>query len=269
VSGDPGNEASSERDRAAEERAAALRLRPERPRVTRLSRKTLAGGAAIILVAVAGSTIWALRSSRDRVPAPEELYSTDRRATADGLAGLPRDYAGIPRPAPPLGPPLPGDLGRPMLSAQGASSPGTPAVDPDAQRRTQEVEAARTSQLFATTSSYAQPQPVAQPPQTENSTQVQPGEFTSDEAFAQNGQDRKLAFVNAAVDRRVTSPDRLDAPASPYVVQAGSVIPAALVTGIRSDLPGQITAQVTENVYDSPTGRFLLIGNECRSMDVT
>ena len=37
------------------------------------------------------------------------------------------------------------------------------------------------------------------------------------------------------------------------------MIPAALITGIRSDLPGQITAQVTENVYDSPTGSLLLI----------
>jgi type IV secretion system protein VirB10 len=42
-------------------------------------------------------------------------------------------------------------------------------------------------------------------------------------------------------------------------VQAGSVIPAALITGIRSDLPGQVTGQVTEQVYDSPTGRYLLI----------
>jgi type IV secretion system protein VirB10 len=82
---------------------------------------------------------------------------------------------------------------------------------------------------------------------------------SSDEAFAQNGQDRKLLFVNAPVDRRTTSPDRLSRPASPFVVQAGTVIPAALITGIRSDLPGQITAQVTENVHDSPTGRFLLI----------
>ena len=72
-------------------------------------------------------------------------------------------------------------------------------------------------------------------------------------------QDRKLAFLNAAVDRRTVSPDRVAAPASPYVLQAGAVIPAALITGIRSDLPGQITAQVTENVYDSPTGRILLI----------
>ncbi len=72
-------------------------------------------------------------------------------------------------------------------------------------------------------------------------------------------QDRKSAFLNGAVDRKTVSPDRLENPASRYVVQAGAVIPAALITGIRSDLPGQVTAQVTENVYDSPSGRFLLI----------
>jgi type IV secretion system protein TrbI len=72
-------------------------------------------------------------------------------------------------------------------------------------------------------------------------------------------QDRKSAFLNGPVDRKTVSPDRLANPASRYVVQAGAVIPAALVTGIRSDLPGQVTAQATENVYDSPTGRYLLI----------
>ena len=72
-------------------------------------------------------------------------------------------------------------------------------------------------------------------------------------------QDRKLAFLTAAVDRKTVSPDRLANPASRYVVQAGAVIPAALITGIRSDLPGQVTAQVTEHVYDSPTGKYLLI----------
>ena len=75
-------------------------------------------------------------------------------------------------------------------------------------------------------------------------------------------------FVNASVDRRTTSPDRVAAPASSYVVQAGNVIPASLITGIRSDLPGQITAQVTENVYDSPTGRFLLIPQGTRLIGV-
>jgi type IV secretion system protein TrbI len=86
------------------------------------------------------------------------------------------------------------------------------------------------------------------------------GRETGQKLFAvEQTQDRKTAFLNAATDKRTVSPDRLDAKASPYVVQAGTVIPAALITGIRSDLPGQITAQVTEAVYDSPTGKYLLI----------
>ena len=140
--------------RPASDPVAALRLRPARPRVTRLSRKVLIGGAAIALVAVSGAVFWALQNNRHRNTAPEELYSTDHRTTADGLAGLPRDYAGIPRQAPPLGPPLPGDLGRPMLNADAASNtviPAGPAVDPEAQRRAQEIEAARMSRLFAST----------------------------------------------------------------------------------------------------------------------
>ena len=76
---------------------------------------------------------------------------------------------------------------------------------------------------------------------------------------AQNNQDHKLAFLTAPSDRRTVSRDRLVDPASRYIVQAGTVIPAALITGIRSDLPGQVTAQVTEHVYDSPTGRRLLV----------
>ena len=72
-------------------------------------------------------------------------------------------------------------------------------------------------------------------------------------------QDHKLAFLNGNIDRRTTSPDRVQPPASPFVLQAGAVIPASLITGLRSDLPGQVTAQVTEDVYDSPTGKTLLI----------
>jgi type IV secretion system protein VirB10 len=73
-----------------------------------------------------------------------------------------------------------------------------------------------------------------------------------------------MAFLNAAVDRRTASPERLEAPESPYVLQAGAVIPAALITGLRSDLPGQVTAQVTQDVYDSPTGRVLMIPQGAR-----
>ena len=55
---------------------------------------------------------------------------------------------------------------------------------------------------------------------------------------------------------------------SRYAVQAGNIISASLITGIRSDLPGEITAQVTENVYDSPTGRFLLVPQGTRLIGI-
>ncbi len=74
-----------------------------------------------------------------------------------------------------------------------------------------------------------------------------------------SAQDRQLAFLNQAPDKRTVSPDRVAGPASANVLQAGAVISAALITGIRSDLPGQITAQVTEDICDSPTGKILLI----------
>jgi type IV secretory pathway VirB10-like protein len=51
----------------------------------------------------------------------------------------------------------------------------------------------------------------------------------------------------------------LHPPASPYTVMTGSIIPAVLVSGINSDLPGPILAQVSQNVFDSATGRSLLI----------
>lgn len=78
-------------------------------------------------------------------------------------------------------------------------------------------------------------------------------------ADAQSDAGRRQAFLDRASDRRTVSMERLSGVASPSILQAGSVIPAALITGIRSDLPGLVTAQVTQNVYDSPTGRILLI----------
>ena len=51
----------------------------------------------------------------------------------------------------------------------------------------------------------------------------------------------------------------LQKPLSAYEIKAGTIIPSALITGLNSDLPGEIIGQVTENVYDSATGHHLLI----------
>jgi type IV secretory pathway VirB10-like protein len=223
----------------AEKTARATQLGPERPLVTRLSRKVLASGTVLALLLVSAAVLWSLQTSRTRGRASEELYSTDHHNVADGLAGLPRDYAGIPRDVPPIGPPLPGNFGRSIVAAQAQS--GLLALDAEQQRMNQESEAARISKVFASTN--VRPSGATAPAETTPNAVS-----SSDEAYAQNGQDRKLSFVKASIDRRTTSPDRVTKQASPYIVQAGSVIPAALITGLRSDLPGQITAQVTESI---------------------
>jgi len=127
------------------EAVAPMRLRPEPPRVTRLSRKVLIALGLLAGTGIGGTLIYALQT-RHGGKTNEELYSTDNRMTPDGLAALPKDYAGIPK----LGPPLPGDLGRPILSAQNAGQPvptpgiatPNPGISQEEQRRLQELEAA-------------------------------------------------------------------------------------------------------------------------------
>lgn len=249
------------------EPVSSMRLRPDPPRVTRLSRKVLAGLGLAAGLGVGGALIYALQT-RNGGNQGQELYSTDNRTTPDGLAGLPKDYSGVPK----LGPPLPGDLGRPILNAQNGGQPvATPGVvasapsgpSPEEQRRAQEIEAARTARLFAPTDARSTNMGTTNPAQTTAAAMPPQPDLTSlglaPQPSTPSAQDRQLAFLNQMPDKRTVSTDRVAAPASPNILQAGAVIAAALITGIRSDLPGQITAQVTENVYDSPTGNILLI----------
>ncbi len=230
--------------------AAAMRLRADPPRVTRISRKVIIGLGVIAGLGIGAALIYGLQRP-DRTAAPEELFTTDRRQPADGLRDLPGSYDAIPR----LGPPLPGDLGGGILDAQQRGQPiaapnlAPPTMDAAEQQRLAELEAARVSDLFFQTRPGAPASTGFQMPP------VGPGDGFS----ATPETDPRQAFLTAPTDRQTVAPDRLQPPASPYLLQAGSVIPAALITGIRSDLPGQITAQVTQNVYDSPTGSLLLI----------
>lgn len=74
-----------------------------------------------------------------------------------------------------------------------------------------------------------------------------------------NGQSSKEDFFNADLKDLGYLPNRVVPQQSLYELKRGSVIPATLITGINSDLPGRITAQVSQNVYDSATGHRLLI----------
>ena len=248
-----------------------VKLRLDPPRVMKLSRKAVMIGSGAVLALVGGAFAYALHTSSNA--APKELLNVQSRATADNLAGAPKDYSQIPK----LGPPLPGDLGGPILNAQnkgeivplppvgGAVQPQAPAVDSARQLANQERDAARISRLFLGGASGASAAPSPDLSLASAGSAAAPG---ATPATANDGTTSspsgKRAFLNASADRRTTASDRLSAPVDPNVVQAGSIISAALITGIRSDIPGQITAQVTQNVYDSPTGHILLIPQGAR-----
>ena len=246
----------------------AFQLRGPTPRVMRLSRKALATLGVVAGLSIGGSLIYALKPPGEKEA--KELYSTESRAAAEIITSGPKDYSQAPK----LGPRLPGDLGGPIVSAQqrGENVPvppmGTDQPDPRAQaaetarqRAEQERDAARTASLFLGGSSAG----AAAMPSLPNLAKAAPdGAAPQPAEAAQGDQAGKRAFMAQASNQRTVSVERLTAPASPNIVQAGSIIPAALITGIRSDLPGQITAQVTANVYDSPTGRILLIPQGAR-----
>jgi len=254
-----------------------LRLRGDPPRVMRLSRKVLAVLGLVACSAIGGSLLYALQPRHKE--ASHELYDTGSHATADMLNGAPKDYGQIPK----LGPPLPGDLGRPIVSAQARGAdiapaggqPGSlPARDAGAanaaqaarQRAQQERDTARTSKLFL--GSSATGGGVAGydtgPGMAPLGAGGGAGGAAAPTPSVEDDQAHKRDFLAERPGGSPVSSARLSGVPSPYILQAGSVIAAALITGIRSDLPGQITAQVTSNVYDSPTGRLLLIPQGAR-----
>lgn len=75
-----------------------------------------------------------------------------------------------------------------------------------------------------------------------------------------SGAAAKESFLSEQTDKTIGYLQQtLNSPISPYEIKAGTVIPAILITGLNSDLPGQVMAQVSRNVYDTATGKFLLI----------
>jgi type IV secretion system protein VirB10 len=261
----------------------ALRAAP-RP-VTRLNRRTLAVSASVLAVTIAVASMWALQSKHGRRGQADssEQYNVDRVAKADDLDQLPADYSKLPaKPAPapaasvpPLGPPLPGDWG--AASALQAPVNGglnvnraPSAENIDRQREAEQV--ARSSVFFRTAGNADRPDAAATIGQVLAAPNASGGPFNpagtgpastvsqpNDPTAIQNRQGEKEAFLANSGDTATRNAGALQSPASPYTVMAGTVIPAALVTGINSDLPGQVIAEVTQPVYDTATGRYLLI----------
>ncbi|WP_413208306.1 TrbI/VirB10 family protein [Rhodospirillum sp. A1_3_36] len=238
-----------------------------KPRVTRFRKGVVIGGTAIAAAGVLGLALLALQAPSFRQGQTSvDLLQTGRAPTPDGLAALPGDYSEIKPEAPELGPPLPGDLGRPILAQQKAQGLMPEDAGPsEAEQRLarQAIQAREAGVFFRIEQRTPQPTKVGagqggQPdlsafPVSEGS------QLTLDPQRDQNNQQRKLDFLNQRDGGGIYNPHPLQTPASPYQVMAGSVIAASLITGINSDLPGLVVAQVTENVHDTVTGRILLI----------
>ncbi len=268
-----------------------LRLRPNAPRVMRLSRKFLLGLGIIGGVGLGATLMFAFQPQPTKSPkatAPD--YSVKTKPVAERFNALPKDYSGVPQ----LGAPLPGDIGKAMYDAKQngqengttvpgvtgtasaspassnpASSAATAPSQQPAQRAATEAEqlrqTAHTSQLFPSGHNVSTTDGAQLPLAGTAAIAPELAALASPiQADTKSPQDKQTAFLNQTPDRITVSPDRLQAPASPYLLQAGTIIPAALITGLRSDLPGQVTAQVSENVYDSLTGRYLLIPQGAR-----
>jgi len=233
-----------------------LRARPQP--VTRINRKVLIGGAAIVLLLVAFLVLVALQPPKLQVGTPRELIN-----------------GGKDRPPEPVRPPS--EI--PQLDEAG----GDPIDQTEQMERTRLARMAgqaRESQVFfrlqlkvPSQESAARAEPGLQSRTAPSARDT--GALTALRAVDQartlaagnlepTGTDateslRKLTFLRSGPEKEIYNPHGLQTPASPYQLMAGTVIAASLVTGLNSDLPGFVIAQVTENIFDTVSGRYLLL----------
>lgn len=247
-----------------------LALRAQPARAIRFKR-----GAVVAIVALGSvsliATAWvALRPSALQLAGQADDQTAVAKAPTDTLSRLPGSYDDVPK----LGPPLPGDLGRPILNhqramgmepASGEAGRADQAAATERDRRAAELRAARESGLLVQSGIRNDPTRVADatlssPP----AAATEQARLAIDPDRDPNAQQRKADLVAARDTGGDVNEHRLSPPASPDMLSAGSVIAASLITGLRSDLPGLVTAQITERVFDSATGSILLIPQGAR-----
>ena len=227
------------------ENPAALQMRAQPAKALRFRRNILVGGVAIFSVGMAATMWWALAPHRPMaIDMPMNEVGASR-LPSDQLAGLPKSYDAVPQ----LGPPLLGDLGRPILKRQREGDGGAARWldDDDAAAREKaaaDLQAARQSSLLAIA---AQKGGAAASAEFAATSQVAPAAnvpeaSASDQDLDPNGQARKQHFMMSSQTEGDINSHSLEQPMSPNIVSAGSVIAASLITGLRSDLPGLVTA---------------------------
>ena len=262
--------------------AARLQIRSAPKPATKINRKLLMAGSGLGALGLFAATSIALAPPRPAEPAQQEELVTAGKRKPDGFSALPADYTAL-ADVPVLGAPLSGDLGSTILAAEQAygietefqteyrtdfrTRPEDEAVrTARLEAAAQAEEAARAPILFRLGGAAASPASAQRMPEQSFNLSSEllaltrqtptPSSTTVTDA---NLQSRKIAFASEPGTSPVYNPDRVQDPLSPYQLMAGSLIPASLITGINSDLPGTVIAQVTENVFDTVRGEYLLI----------
>jgi type IV secretion system protein VirB10 len=253
----------SEPGRKSEPEGLVLRGKPRK--VTRFRRKVVIGAVATVTVVVCGAAWLALRVHSPRVKVgADQTINTDSKPPADQLAALPSNYGQFKPPK--LGPPLPGDLGAPIVNREkqlGVNPVSGSCGEEDAEhaerlRQAQLAQQAREAKVMFQVSSEgrsgtASTSPASLPPSPKSNPSANP--MLADD---QNQQQHKIDFTRQRDDSGIYGAHGLVKPVSRYELFAGTVIPASLITGINSDLPGLAIAQVTQDLWDL-SGSVLLV----------
>lgn len=237
---------------------APIPLQAPRPRATRMSRLMMVCLIGVGLLLIAFSLLIMLKP-----PAPkthrEAEANTEWVRRADGLDRLPAGYDKLPKrqPAPePQSPLLPPTLA-PRRQEPAHEQTHTHPVKQGPSEAEKAEQAARKSSLFfadSKTASGGRDVGAVTP------SLLPPGPEPEGTPGGRAATNSKEAFLKRAAALQPTLlTDQLHAPPGPNVVMAGTIIPASLLMGINSDLPGPLLAQVRENVYDSVTHTHILI----------
>lgn len=223
----------------------ALKGKP-RP-VTRINRKFLIAVFMLSVAVMFGATLYGVAptdyGAKSRGP---ELYNVGQKPSAESMNILPRTYQEMAKRPIELGPAMMGDMGEAILKAE--SQVGITASLPQSATKLPFRPDAATDALRAERLRQAQ--------------------------AAIRAKESKVFFAlnNARTTEPIEKPaSNIEseigaAPNSPYQLMAGTIISASLITGINSDLPGVVMAQVTENIYDTVTGQYLLVPQGARLM---
>jgi type IV secretion system protein TrbI len=251
------------------EAAPPIDLRAPAPRVKRLNRTAIASVLLGLGILVAFALAAALRQPQK--PAVQTKSSTQLVLPSDALNDLPSDYATAAarkrrNDVPKLGNPVGGEFGAAQLDMKNdaLARTGTTADDPVG-KLLADMTLARLKRRAAARDAKPDFGDRSKTPTLTTATASSNAPTTASDPAARsprdqdNRQDDKRAFASA---RHRTDPyldQTVLTPANRVYVGAGTMIPAVLLTGINSDLPGMITAQVAETIYDTVTGKHVLI----------